>query len=59
MNIYEQPAALKEYICPYSNNGKCSACNILKIACDGDRFINCEQYLIVSMKEAERRDKDG
>ena len=37
--------------CPYSVNGKCIACKILKINCDGERYVNCEQYRIA--KEAE------
>lgn len=31
--------------CPYSKNKTCSACKVLKIACDGTKYINCEQYL--------------
>ncbi len=31
--------------CPYSKNEICSACKVLKIICDGTKFINCEQYL--------------
>lgn len=41
--------------CPYSKDGKCTACNVLKITCDGDRFIQCQQYLNTSAKEAKKR----
>ena len=37
--------------CPYSVNNKCVACKVLKITCDGERYINCEQYLITTKKK--------
>ena len=40
--------------CPYSKDGKCTACNVLKVTCDGDRFIRCQQYLETSAKEVEK-----
>ena len=37
--------------CPYSKNGVCAACRILRIKCDGERFINCEQYIMTKKKD--------
>lgn len=39
------------YYCPYSRGGRCEACEVLKIFCDGENFVNCEQYLIARKKE--------
>ena len=41
--------------CPYSKDGVCAACHMLKITCDGDKFIRCQQYLNTSVNEVERR----
>ena len=38
--------------CPYSVNNKCVACKVLKVTCDGKRYINCEQYLITTKKKS-------
>lgn len=32
--------------CPYSINGKCKACHVLSITCEGDKYIHCAQYQI-------------
>jgi len=37
--------------CPFSKNGGCSACRVLNIGCDGERYHNCEQYLVKSGKK--------
>lgn len=37
--------------CPYSQDGKCKACRILRINCEGEKFNLCAQYLIVTGKE--------
>ena len=37
--------------CPYSQDGKCKACRILRINCEGKNFNQCAQYLIVTGKE--------
>lgn len=36
--------------CPYSKNGMCSACRVLKIKCEGEwyEYKHCTQYQIVS-----------
>lgn len=39
------------YKCPYSKGDRCEACEVLKIFCDGENFVNCEQYLITRKKE--------
>lgn len=42
-------------VCPYSKNGICAACDILKIRCDGEKYTMCEQY---SIKEEKKREAD-
>lgn len=44
-----------EYMCPYSKDGKCSACRVLRINCDGAKYWLCEQYIITTA-EAEEDD---
>ena len=39
--------------CPYRIDGKCTACRILKINCEGKTYWCCEQYLAVSGKKKE------
>ena len=39
--------------CKYSKNGICTACNILSISCDGEKWVNCEQRIITERKEKE------
>lgn len=31
-------------ICPYSKYNICIACNTLKIQCNGEKYLYCEQY---------------
>ena len=37
--------------CPYSQDGKCKACGMLQINCEGEKYNLCAQYLIVTGKE--------
>lgn len=34
--------------CPFSKDGKCTACNVLSIECDGRKYVFCEQFRIVT-----------
>lgn len=36
--------------CKYSKNDTCNACRVLKIKCNGERYMLCTQYQIVSGK---------
>lgn len=41
--------------CPFSKCGRCTACKVLSINCDGQKYISCEQFRIVtSVKEQEQ-----
>ena len=40
--------------CPYSKDGRCMACNVMRIHCDGFWFVNCEQFLITKGKEKDK-----
>ena len=46
-----------ETFCEYSVNGKCKACNILSIACDGERYWLCAQRDLVKSKKEEEKVK--
>ena len=37
--------------CKYSKDGKCTACKIIRISCDGKQWVNCEQYRITKEKK--------
>jgi len=40
--------------CPFSKDDRCTACKVLSIKCDGRKYVNCAQFLIVtSVKEQE------
>lgn len=40
--------------CVYSKDGRCSACKILSISCNGEKWVNCEQYKITKEREKEK-----
>lgn len=40
--------------CVYSKDGRCSACKILSVSCDGEKWVNCEQYKITKEREKEK-----
>lgn len=44
--------------CPYSVDGRCTACRILRINCEGKKYWRCEQYLAVSGKKKETENED-
>ena len=44
-----------DHKCPYCKNGRCSACKVLSIECDGRMYFACQQYQDVS---AERNDEE-
>lgn len=37
--------------CKYMSNGICTACKILRVPCDGENWVNCEQKKITDEKE--------
>lgn len=39
--------------CKYMRNGICTACDILRVKCDGENWVNCEQRIIKDRKEKE------
>ena len=44
--------------CPFSKSGRCTACNVLSIECDGRNYVFCEQFRIVtSVKEQGAQDE--
>lgn len=34
--------------CPFSKDGRCTACNVLSIECDGRNYVFCEQFHIAT-----------
>ena len=46
-----------ETFCEYSKDGRCAACKILKISCNGEGFWMCEQRRIT--KENEQQHLNG
>ena len=44
--------------CPFSKDGRCTACNVLSIECDGRNYVFCEQFRIVTSVSI-KEEQDG